>query len=169
MNNYLAAFGLLILLSACAPNPSQNRYNYDEVGQTAVVDFATVVSVKQIDIQGRNTGTGALAGATAGGVGGYQVGNGNGQLAATIGGAVIGAVAGAVIEQQMANQKGYLYIVVTENKETKRITQYQDPKDVVFHPGDRVMIETKGVYQRLLPTTDLPDTVKRPKGITIVD
>jgi len=31
------------------------------------------------------------------------------------------------------------------------------------------MIQTKGTYQRVLPTDNLPDTVQRPKGIKIVD
>jgi outer membrane lipoprotein SlyB len=169
MKQQLIAFTALTLLTACAPNPAQNRYNYNEVGQSAVVDFARVVSVKPVDITGRNTGTGALAGGTAGAVGGYQLGHGNGQVATTIGGALIGAIAGSVIEQQMANQKGYQYVVVTENKQTKTIVQYQNPDDVVFRKGDRVMLETKGTYQRLLPTDDLPDQIKRPHGIKIVD
>ncbi len=156
-------------LAACAPNPGQNEYNYNEVGQSVVVDFARVVSVKKVHIHGRNTGTGALAGAGAGAVGGYQVGNGNGQVAATLGGAIIGAVAGAVVEQQLANQTGYSYVVVTEHGDTKTIVQYQNPEDVVFRKGDRVMLQTKGTYQRLLPTDDLPDQIKRPKGIKIVD
>jgi outer membrane lipoprotein SlyB len=165
----LASLLAATMLAGCVANPSQNRYSYKEVGQSAVLDFATVVSVRPIDIQGKNTGAGAVAGGTAGALGANGIGEGNGQAAAMIGGAVIGAIAGGVIEQQLANQKGYLYIVVTEHKDTKRITQYQNPDDVVFRKGDRVMIETKGTYQRLLPTDDIPETIQRPKGIKIVD
>jgi outer membrane lipoprotein SlyB len=157
------------LLAGCVKNPSQNTYNYNEVGQSVIVEFAQVVQVKEVDIQGRNTGTGAALGAAAGGTAGYQVGNGNGQLGGAIAGVLVGAVAGAAIEQAAANQKGYEYIVVTEHKETKTIVQYQDPKDVVFKKGDRVMVQTKGTYQRVMSTEDLPSEVKRPKGIKIVD
>jgi outer membrane lipoprotein SlyB len=157
------------LLMGCVKNPSQNNYNYNEVGQSVIVEFAQVVKVKEVDIQGRNTGTGASLGAAAGGAAGYQVGNGNGQLGGAIAGVLVGAVAGAAIEQAAANQKGYEYTVVTEHKEAKTIVQYQNPDDVVFNKGDRVMVQTKGTYQRVLPTDDLPTEIKRPKGIKVVD
>jgi len=160
---------LLVSLSSCQRNVGQNRYNYNEVGQSTIVEYAVVVKTKEIDITGRNTGTGATAGALAGGVGGYQLGNGNGQLATTIGGALIGAVAGSVAEQAIADRKGYEYTVVTEDKKTKTIVQNQNKEDAVFRKGDRVMIQTAGTYQRVLSTDDLPDQIKRPKGIKIVD
>lgn len=158
-----------LLLTGCVRNVGQNNYNYKEVGQSVIVEFASVVKAKEVDITGRNTGAGAVAGGLAGGVAGYQVGNGNGQTAATIGGAVIGAVAGGIVEQQLANQKGYEYTVVTEHKKTKTIVQYQNPEDRVFKKGDRVMVQTTGTYQRVLETDDLPDQINRPKGIKIVD
>ena len=160
---------LPLLLAGCARDLGQNHYNYNEVGQSVIVEYATVVKAKPVDITGRNTGAGAAAGATAGGVAGYQAGNGNGQLATTIGGAVIGAVAGSAIEQAAANRKGYEYTVVTEHKKTKTIVQYQNPEDRVFKNGDPVMVQTTGSYQRVLEADDLPDQIKRPKGIKIVD
>lgn len=160
---------LSVLLFACNADPSQNRYNYNEVGQSVIVEFATVVAVKPVDITGRNTGAGALAGAAVGAGAGSYAGNGSGQGWAVAGGAVAGAIAGAVVEQQAANRKGYEYVVVTEHKQTKTIVQYQNEGDVVFKQGDRVMVQTKGTYQRVLPTDNLPDTIKRPKGINIVD
>lgn len=165
----LLLFPLALALTGCVKNPSQNNYSYNEVGQSVIVEFAQIVKVKDVDITGRNTGTGAAMGATAGGVAGYQFGNGNGQAGAAIAGVLVGAIAGAAIEQAAANQKGYEYTVVTEHKETKTIVQYQNPEDVVFKKGDRVMVQTKGTYQRVLSTDDLPTEIKRPKGIRIVD
>jgi len=160
---------LVLLLSGCTRNLGQNHYNYQEAGQSTIMEYAVVVKAKEVDITGRNTGAGALAGGTAGGVAGYQVGNGNGQLAATLGGIVIGAVAGGMAEQAMADQKGYVYTVVTEDRKTKNVLQYQNKEDKVFRKGDKVMIETTGTYQRVLPADDLPDEIKRPKGIKIID
>jgi outer membrane lipoprotein SlyB len=168
MKNILLPLLLLALLG-CAKNVSQNNYNYNEVGQSIIVEFAQIVHVKEVDITGRNTGTGAMIGASAGGATGYQFGNGSGQAATAIAGVVIGAIAGSAIEQAAANQKGYEYVVVTEHKKTKTIVQYQNPEDVVFRVGDRVMIQTKGTYQRVLPTDNLPTEIKRPKGISIID
>lgn len=165
----VASLLIVTSLSACARNPGQNQYNYNEVGQSTIVEFARVVAVKSVDIRGKNTGTGAAAGGVAGSVAGYQVGNGNGQAGGLIAGAVVGAIAGAAIEQAAADQKGYEYVVVTEHKETKSIVQYQNKDDVVFRKGDRVMVQTTGTYQRIMPTDDLPEEIKRPKGIKIVD
>lgn len=164
-----AAILLALMLAACTHTQGQNTYNYNEVGQSKIVEFATVIRVKPVNINGQNTGAGAVAGATAGGVTGYQFGGGNGQVATTVAGAFLGGVAGHLAEQEMANKKGFAYTVVTEEKKTKEITQYQNDEDVVFKPGDRVMIETSGTYQRVLPTDNLPDTVKKPKGIKVVD
>lgn len=162
--------GLALLpLAACAPKPGQHQYNASDAGQSTEIEFAKVVKVKEVAIQDRDTGTGAAAGMAAGGVAGYQVGNGNGQLAGLIGGMIIGGIAGHLAEQELGNQKGYEYVVVTEHKKTKSIVQYQKPEDVVFKKGDRVMIQTSGTFQRVMPTDDLPDEVKKPKGIKIVD
>lgn len=169
MNHAVYALSALALLTACAADPSQNRYNYNEVGQSTVVDFATVVAVKPVEITGRNTGTGMLVGATAGGLAANQVGGGSGKTAATVGGVVAGAAVGAIAEQMIADKKGYEYLVVTERKETRTIVQHQAPEDIVFNVGDRVMVQTSGTYQRVLPTTGLPDSVKKPQGIKIVD
>ena len=158
-----------IALSGCAKNPGQNQYSYKEVGKSTVVEFAQVVAVKPVDITGRNTGAGAEAGALAGGVGGYQVGNGNGQLGGMVAGAVLGAVVGSAAEQAAADQKGYEYTVATEHKEVKTIVQYQNKEDVVFKAGDRVMVQTSGTYQRVLPTDNMPSDVKTPKGIQFKD
>ncbi len=162
-------FLIPFLLTGCARNLGQNHYNYNEVGQSTIVEYATIVKTKEVDITGRNTGAGALAGGTAGGVAGYQVGNGNGQLAATLGGVLIGAVAGNMAEQAAADQKGYEYTVVTESKKTKTIVQYQNKEDIIFKKGDPVMVQTTGTYQRVLQADDLPSEIKRPKGIKIVD
>lgn len=156
-------------LSACNRTPGQNRYNYNEVGQSVIVEFATIVGVKQVDITGHNSGGGALVGAGVGAGAGSYAGDGSGQVWATLAGALVGAAAGAATEQALKDQKGYEYIVVTEHKQTKTIVQYQNEGDVVFKQGDRVIVQTKGTYQRVLPTDQLPDTIQRPKGINIVD
>jgi outer membrane lipoprotein SlyB len=134
-----------------------------------LTEFVRIVAVKEVDITGRNTGAGALAGAAAGGAGGSYIGNGSGSGWAIAGGAVAGAVIGAAVEQEMANRKGYEYIVVTEDKKTKTIVQNQSPTDKVFQPGDRAIMQIKGSYQRLIPLDGLPDTVKKPEGFNIVD
>lgn len=47
--------GSLWLVVACSP-VGQNRYNYDEVGKAAVVEFGTVISSRPVDITGKVPG-----------------------------------------------------------------------------------------------------------------
>lgn len=158
----------LLLLGGCVTS-GQSRYNYDEVGKTSVVHFGTVLAVRAIDITGRNTGTGALVGGTAGGLVGTQVGQGNGGIAGVLGGVVLGAIAGAVAEQAMANHSGLEYTIVLENGKVITVAQEQEKDDRVFKNGDRVMVQSSGSYQRVLPADNLPTEVDRPKGIKIRD
>ncbi len=155
-------------LAACQ-NPNQNRYSYQDVGRASVVEFGTVVAVRQVDITGRNTGLGAGVGGAAGGIAGSTIGRGSGNAAAVLGGVVIGAIAGAVVEQAMADRTGLEYTVTLSNGKTITIVQEQGPSDRVLAPGERVMIQASGTYQRVLPADHLPTEISRPKGIKVTD
>jgi len=155
-------------LSACA-NPSQKHYMASEVGQIKTTSFGTVVNIEPITIQGENTGSGEAIGAVAGGLGGAAFGDGTGQLMAAIGGALAGAIAGAVTEQAISNTTGFDITVTLENGETITAAQYFDEKDEFINVGDRVMVQRQGTYMRVLPANDLPEQIKRPKKIEVID
>jgi outer membrane lipoprotein SlyB len=168
MKKFLISCTLLLSLTACE-TPGQNVYDFREAGQSVLVEFGTVVDVNPIKIKGPNSGVGAGVGAVAGAGAGSQVGNGNGAIAAAIGGAVIGAIAGGVAEQAMADKTGLVYTIVTEHGKTITIPQYFKKDEPVIKNGARVMVQTSGSYQRVLPADHLPTQIKRPKGIKVVD
>ena len=134
-----------------------------------MVEFATVITSREVGITGRNSGAGLLLGGAAGAAGASYVGNGDGQAWAMAGGALVGAVAGAAAEQSLANKIGIEYVVTTEKGKTKTIVQNKEEGDVILRPGDRVMVQTSGSYQRVLPAGNLPTTIKRPKNIQVTD
>jgi len=164
----LVLFAPLFLLSACE-TPSQNVYDYREAGQSVIVQFGTVVDVRPIKIKGPNSGAGAVAGGVAGAAVGSQVGQGDGAAVAAIGGLVVGAVAGAMAEQALQDKTGLDFTVVLENGKTITSSQYFKKDEPLIKTGDRVMVQTSGSYQRVLPANHLPEQIKRPKGIKIVD
>jgi outer membrane lipoprotein SlyB len=133
------------------------------------LEFGTIITERQVDITGKNTGTGAILGGTAGGLVGSMVGRGGGNAAAIIGGLVVGAVAGAVAEQAMANRVGVDYTILLRNGKAITIVQEQQPRDRIFAPSERVMVQASGAYQRVLPTDNVPTEMNRPKGIEIRD
>ncbi|MCL4678843.1 MAG: hypothetical protein KJ017_09660 [Alphaproteobacteria bacterium] len=164
----LALLICLLFLNACE-TPSQNVYDFREAGRSVIVEFGTVVDVRPIKIKGQNTGAGAATGALAGGALGSQLGSGDGQIAGAAAGIIAGAVAGAVAEQQMQDKEGRDFTVVTEKGKTITIAQYFKKDEPIIQKGERVMVQTSGSYQRILPAEHLPTEIKRPKGIEVID
>lgn len=172
MNRVLIAVTALAVVSTmggCARNQSQNVYRYDEVGQATAVSFGTVISSRQVDIVGKNTGAGALVGAAAGAGAGSYVGNGSGSVWAAGAGLLVGAIAGAAAEQAAADRTGIEYIVTLETGVTLTVTQDIGKSETVIPAGTRVMVQNTGGYQRVLPATNLPTEIARPQGIKVVD
>jgi outer membrane lipoprotein SlyB len=174
MSSTSGKIGVLVLLcggmglTGCEFS-TQNRYNYQDVGQATLVQFGTVLASRPVQITGENTGAGALLGAGGGAAAGAQFGRSGGNVAAALGGAAIGAVAGYAAEQILSNRNGIEYTITLSNGKTITIAQNQKAEDVVFNQGDRVMVQVNGTYQRVLPASNLPETVQRPKDIKVVD
>ncbi len=165
------ALVLCVLLAtvACAKQDGQNQYSYKDVGQSSLTDFATVISVREVGITGQNSGAGGLVGAGVGAGAGSYVGSGSGDVWAIAGGALAGAIIGSVAEQAAADKKGYEYVLTKESGQTVTIVQNQNKEDRMLQPGERVMLQSSGSYQRVLPAAALPTQIKRPEGIKVVD
>lgn len=166
---HMMAITALCSLAACATPSGQSQYQHNEVGVSTIVQFATVIDVRPIDITGQNSGGGALAGGALGATAGSSAGSGSGQVAAMIGGAVVGAIAGHAAEQGLANSKGYEYTLVTENGTPMTVAQNHNKNDRVLQKNERVIVQTSGSYQRVLPAEHLPTEIKKPKGIKITE
>lgn len=100
---------------------------------------------------------------------GSNLGGGNGQLVGVVGGLLVGAAVGAMAEQAAANKKGIEYTVTKENGQTITIVQNVEKQETAIPSGSRVMVQTSGSYQRVIPADNLPETIKRPKGIKVTD
>src|SRR5437588_6734242 len=118
-----------VILAACAKQDGENQYSYKDVGQSTLVEFGTIVHVREVGITGQNSGAGALVGAGAGAGAGSYVGNGSGTAWAVAGGALAGAVIGAAAEQAAADRKGIEYTVTKENGQTVTIVQNLNKED----------------------------------------
>jgi len=139
-----------LALAGCARSLSPDVYSRDEVGSKVEVEDVVILSMRDVDIEGTRSNTGAAAGAVAGGVGG-AVAVGRNRGAATLGavaGAIIGAIAGAAIEEGVTASEGVEYLVRLNNGETVAIVQ---PKSA--HPlavGDRALL-VYGDHIRVVP------------------
>lgn len=63
--------------------------------------LGTVTEVREVEVKGKGSGVGVVAGAVVGGLLGNQVGRGSGNTLATVGGAVAGGYAGNEVEKNV--------------------------------------------------------------------
>jgi outer membrane lipoprotein SlyB len=114
--------------------------------QTAAVchDCGVIVEVKEVEVKGKGTGIGAVAGGVGGAVVGHEIGDGS--RAGTAVGAVVGAVAGHQIERQARAHKKY-EITVRMNDGTTRNFSDESGTPVTLKSGDKVRVGQDGVVK----------------------
>jgi outer membrane lipoprotein SlyB len=127
------------IVAGCAqPGLGGGSYARGQVRGEQSVRLGVVEAVRDIIIDGRDTGTGTLAGAAVGGVAGSTLGRGNRASAAgAIAGAVVGGIVGSNIEKSTSDRQGVEVTIRLENGQVIAVTQ---EKDEEFRTGDRVRI-----------------------------
>lgn len=96
-----------------------------------------VLSVKEVEVEGKGSGLGAIAGGVAGGLLGNQVGQGTGRDVATAVGVFGGVIAGHKIEQNVKKTKVYDVSVKMENGKELVLRHNTNPG---VSAGDKVTI-----------------------------
>ncbi|MCB0338677.1 MAG: hypothetical protein KDD53_03685 [Bdellovibrionales bacterium] len=169
MKALLSVIVVSLLFVGCSPRNSLNQYSEGDVGISTLVEFGTVVAVRKIQIRGEQSGAGATIGGLTGAGAGSAIGSGKGNTGAIIGGAAIGVAAGMIAEQALKDREGYEYTVTKENGMTITVAQNVMENEQILNVGQRVMVQSSGNYQRVIPADQLPTEIKRPKGIKVVD
>jgi outer membrane lipoprotein SlyB len=129
----------LFALGGCATDYKPTTFQEGQVQQAMVVKFATCLDIKQVDIAGKPTGTGAAVGAAAGGTTGLYAGNRGGILTGIIG-AAAGGIIGNVVEKNANSKKGIeITYQIDGSDQINELVQEQDPKNPI-QKGDRLKI-----------------------------
>ncbi len=137
MNKNLVLLSLVSFLAACQADIGSNQYGTSSVGRAAAASPCSVISVRQVSVKSDNN-AGMLAGALAGGVGGYAIGSGKtAHNLGAVGGALLGGYAGDKAQGVLSSQSGYEYVVRLDNGQVMTLTQ---GTDVLLSPGQRCMI-----------------------------
>jgi outer membrane lipoprotein SlyB len=167
----LAIAGLLAMpLGGCVRHSSQDTYEEGDVGKAVSVTYGTVLAVRDIQISGKATAAGAAAGGVAGAAAGTAYpGSGTGNTIATIGGAVAGAILGSALEQSIRDRPGKEYTIALETGTTMTVAQEVGEGDVPIAVGERVIVQARDGYQRVLPATNLPTTIQKPQGLKMTN
>ncbi|WP_283743663.1 glycine zipper 2TM domain-containing protein [Sideroxydans sp. CL21] len=113
--------------------------------KVACDNCGVVVSVKEIEQEGKGSGLGVIAGGVAGGIIGNQVGQGTGRDLATLAGLVGGAFAGNTVEKKIKKTNVYDVTVKLGNGE-ERVIRYTTAPGVMA--GDMIKVEGEKIVRQ---------------------
>ncbi|MCV2421854.1 glycine zipper 2TM domain-containing protein [Paucibacter sp. DJ2R-2] len=148
MNKSLISASLIALaaLSACSTT-SPDVIQRNEAQRMAVVQDATVLSVRSVTVDGSQSGAGAVTGGVVGAVAGSSVGGRReGQIVGVLG-AVAGAVIGNAIERSSTREEAIEVLVQLRNGERRSIVQAK--ANETLNPGEAVILVTTGGKTRV--------------------
>jgi outer membrane lipoprotein SlyB len=146
MKPLIIAIAAATTLAGCASSQSGSSYSRGQTRGEMNVRLGVVESVRQVTIEGAQSGTGTVAGAVVGGIAGSNMGHGRGSTVGSVLGAVIGGVAGQAIEEKSTKKDGVEITVKLEGGKLIAITQEADEQ---FRPGERVRVLSGGGVTRV--------------------
>ncbi len=141
------SLGLAACSNAPPPNSTYTPYGF---GRAAPVTYGTIVSMRNVAVQGQGSDVGAFGGAALGGVGGSFLGGSSfrGSLLGAIGGALLGGLGGAAVDSVMNSPAHAVeFIIKQDDGQTISVVQSNESR---LLPGERVAI-IHGDHTRLTP------------------
>ena len=141
------ALTLGAFLHGCAYTPqSASVYRDYQTQNEQAVRTGVVESVRNVTIANPESGVGIATGAALGGLGGSQIGSGDGSAAVGILGALAGGLIGQRLESRANKRAAFEITVRLDNGELRAITQEADE---MFRPGERVRLLSNGYTTRV--------------------
>lgn len=141
-----AALVAALTLAGCATSSPDVISRHDAQRMSTVVD-GTVLTVRNVTVDGSQSGGGAVAGGVVGAIAGSSVGGRRDSAVGGVLGAVAGAVLGNVIERSATREDSQEIMVQLRNGERRAIVQAKGGE--TFQPGDAVIIVTTGSKVRV--------------------
>lgn len=137
----LLACTAALLLAGCSTT-SPDVVSRNEAQRLATVTDATVLSVRDVVVDGSQSGIGATTGAIVGGVAGSSVGGSREAVAVGVLGAVVGGVIGNVAERASTRESAVEVLVQLKNGERRSVVQAKGSEKLA--PGDAVILVSNG-------------------------
>lgn len=135
------------VLAGCASGLGSGDYERKEARRVYEVKMGVVESVRQVKLEGTESGVGAVAGGAIGGIAGSSVGSGKGSAVGAVLGAVAGGLAGAAAEEAVTRKAGVEIVVRLDSGRT--IAVVQEDTGESFARGDRVRVLESGGQARV--------------------
>lgn len=164
----LTAAAALAILAACTTT-SPDVIQKGDAQRLSSVQDATVLSVRDVKVDGTQSGAGGATGAVLGGIAGSSRSSGREQAAIGVIGAVAGAVVGNAIERSATSEDAVEILLQMKNGDRRAIVQAKAGEN--FRPGDPVILVTTGGKTRVTrapagtqPVQPLPAPVQGQRG-----
>ena len=142
----LIAAAAVATLAACTTT-SPDVVQRGDAQRLSTVQDATVLSVRNVTVDGTQTGAGGATGAVLGGIAGSSRSSGAESAAIGVVGAVAGAVIGNAIERGATKEDAVEILLQMKTGERRAIVQAKAGES--FNPGDAVILVTTGGKTRV--------------------
>lgn len=136
-------------LSGCVVAPPNTVSAYDAERLSTVVD-ATVLSVRPVTLEGRDTGVGTVSGAVIGGIAGSNVGGPRTGGIVGLAGAVVGGLIGNAVERDATQRPALEILLQLKNGDRRSVVQRVGPDADSFAVGEPVILVTTGGRTRVM-------------------
>ena len=143
----IAAIAGAVSLTGCVVANPNTVSAYDAQRMSTVID-ATVLSVRPVTLQGRDTGVGTVSGAVIGGIAGSNVGGPRTGGIVGIAGAVVGGLIGNAVERDATQQQALEILLQLKNGDRRQVVQGIGTD--TFAAGDPVILVTTGGRTRVM-------------------
>ena len=141
----LAVLASMAFLGGCASS-SPDVITRNQAMRSQTAQLGMIESIRQVQIEGNQSGIGAVTGAVIGGVAGSSVGHKRANIAVGMLGAVLGGVAGNAIEKNATGENAVEMVIQLANGSRIAIVQTAGSQGLM--PGDRVnLIGSPGAYR----------------------
>ena len=143
----VASIAALGTLGACQTANPDAVSRYDAQRMSSVQD-ATVLSIRPVTLQGRDTGVGTVGGAVIGGIAGSNVGGPRTGGIVGIVGMIAGGLIGNAVERDATQQQAVEILVQLKNGDRRAVIQGIGSE--AFAAGDPVIMITTGSRTRVM-------------------
>jgi outer membrane lipoprotein SlyB len=140
MKNLFIALAVVALAGCSTTSP--DVIGRDQAQRLSTVTDATVLSVREVTVDGTQSGVGAAAGGVIGGVAGSARGNSRESVALGVLGAVVGGVVGNTVERASTRESAVEILLQLKNGERRAVVQAKG--DETLQPGDAVILINSG-------------------------
>jgi len=127
----------LVMVGCSTSSQGSKTYTRGQAQKALTVYYGTVLKVSEVQIQGEQTGVGAVGGALVGGIVGSTIGSGRGRTLAATAGALAGAAAGSAAEKARATRPALEIEIELDDGRLMVVVQEKDDEFVV---GDRIRL-----------------------------